>query len=125
MRDRFLARTQPPAQVCPGVWVRHPTISDVVDIEDREKTPGFIGWYLVRFMCWQDGSPVFAPDEEEHAGRVHAAIAQKVIEKVGQLMHSPPDFGEAGSAPSRLEIRPSAVSHRVTASDGLDDLGAP
>jgi len=122
MRERYLASSQPPAQAAPGVWVRHPTIGDLVEIDERQGKPGFLGWYLVRFMVHEDGSPVWAPDEQEKAERVHAAIAQAVLTAVGGLLSTPPDCGEASGARPRLEVRPAALSHRITASSGLDDL---
>jgi hypothetical protein len=122
MRDRYLASQQPPAEAAPGVWVRHPTVGDLVEIDDRQSKPGFIGWYLMRFMVTSEGSPIFAPDEQEKADRVHAAIATKVLEKVGQLMQSPPDLGEAGDARPRLEVRPDPDRSSRPSRHGLDRL---
>lgn len=108
MRQSYLASSQPPAEAAPGVWVRHPTVGDLVEIEDRQGKPGFIGWYMVRFMVREDGSPVWGPDELEQAERVHAAVGKAVIDKVGELLRSPPDCGQAGGARPGLEVRDAA-----------------
>lgn len=117
MRDGYLARSQPPAQACPGVWVRHPTVADLVALEAQQGKPDLVGWYLVRFMVTPEGAPIWAEDELDKAERVHAAIANAVIEKVGQLLSAPPDCGQAGGARSGLEVRDAAVDGRVAAGD--------
>lgn len=117
----MLASSQPPEEVLPGVFVRHPTIGDLVEVDERVGKPGFMGWYLVRFMVSADGSPIWAPDEQEKAERVHAAIAQRVIERVGELAKAPPDCGEASGARPRLEIRPAALDGAAAAGVGPDE----
>lgn len=117
----MLASSHPPEEVLPGVFVRHPTIGDLVEVDERVGKPGFIGWYLVRFMVSADGSPIWAPDEQEKAERVHAAIAQRVIERVGELAKSPPDCGQASSARPGLEVRPASVDGHAAAGVGSGD----
>lgn len=82
------------------VWLRCPTAKDAVESENKE-----VGWYLVRFLCNEDGSPLFREDEEAEAMRMPAWAATKVVEEVGKLMQPPPYSREASANASRVEAR--------------------
>jgi hypothetical protein len=67
------------------VWLRVPTAGDLIDAEGKS-----LDWYLLRFCCNEDGSPLFREDEKDEALRVPAWVATKVVEEVGKLMQPPP-----------------------------------
>jgi hypothetical protein len=82
------------------VWLRIPTAKDVLDLDGKNA-----GFYLVRFLCNEDGSPVFREDEEAEALRLPAWAATAVVEEVGKLMQAPPHHGEAAAHAPRHEAR--------------------
>ena len=82
------------------VWLRIPTAKDVLDLDGKNA-----GFYLVRFLCNEDGSPVFREDEEAEALRLPAWAATAVVEEVGKLMQPPPHHGEAAAHAPRHEAR--------------------
>ena len=82
------------------VWLRIPTAKDVLDLDGKNA-----GFYLVRFLCNEDGSPVFREDEEAEALRMPAWAATRVVEEVGKLMQAPPHHGEAPAHAPRHEAR--------------------
>ena len=82
------------------VWLRIPTAKDVLDLDGKNA-----GFYLVRFLCNEDGSPVFREDEEHEALRMPAWAATAVVEEVGKLMQPPPHSREASADASRVEAR--------------------
>lgn len=82
------------------VWLRIPTAKDVLDLEGKDA-----GFYLVRFLCNEDGSPMFREDEEAEALRIPAWIATAVVEEVGKLMQPPPYSREASAHAPRVEAR--------------------
>ena len=82
------------------VWLRCPTAKDAVESEGKD-----VGWYLVRFLCNRDGSPLFREDEEAEALRMPAWAATKVVEEVGKLMQPPPHSREAAPDAPRVEAR--------------------
>lgn len=82
------------------VWLRIPTAADVLDLDNKNA-----GFYLVRFLCNEDGSPVFREDEEAEALRMPAWAATAVVEEVGKLMQPPPYSREAPAHASRVEAR--------------------
>ena len=82
------------------VWLRIPTAKDVLDLDGKNA-----GFYLVRFLCNEDGSPVFREDEEAEALRLPAWAATAVVEEVGKLMQPPPYSREASAHASRVEAR--------------------
>ena len=82
------------------VWLRIPTAKDVLDLDGKNA-----GFYLVRFLCNEDGSPIFREDEEHEALRMPAWAATTVVEEVGKLMQPPPHSREASADASRVEAR--------------------
>ena len=82
------------------VWLRIPTAKDVLDLDGKNA-----GFYLVRFLCNEDGSPVFREDEEAEALRLPAWAVTAVVEEVGKLMQAPPHHGEAAAHAPRHEAR--------------------
>lgn len=81
------------------VWLRVPTAGDAVEAEGKE-----VGWYLVRFLCNEDGSPLFREDEQTEALRMPAWVATRVVEEVGKLMQPPPHAGEAAADAPRPAV---------------------
>jgi hypothetical protein len=94
-RTELLLSPSPQPLDLPGgrrLWVRVPTAGDVIEADGKG-----LGWQLVRWLCNEDGSPVFREGEEEQAERMPAWIATRVVEKAGQLMQAPPDSGQAAA----------------------------
>lgn len=115
-RELLHPRAPRPLELPPlgRAWVRIPTALDAVESEGKQ-----VGWYLVRFLSNEDGSPMFREDEQAEAMRMPAWAATRVVEEVGRLMQPPPHPGEAlAHAP-----RPQAGHH--AGGDGeADSVGA-
>lgn len=112
-RSDLLLSPSPQPLDLPGgrrLWVRVPTAADVVESEGKG-----VGWQLVRWLCNEDGSPMFREDEEDQAERMPAWIATKVVEKAGELMQPPPDSGQTAADASGPQ------AWQVSAGDGEDD----
>lgn len=103
LRQSLLSSRAPRPLDLPGIgraWLRVPTALDAVESDGKG-----VGWYLVRFICNEDCSPVFREDEQAEALRMPGWAATRVVEEVGRLMQAPHDSGEAAAAPPRLETR--------------------
>lgn len=103
MRQALLSLREPHPLELPQlgrVWLRVPTAKDAIDADGKGP-----GWYLARFLCNEDGSPLFRDDEEAEALRMPAWAATKVVEEVGQLMQAPPHRSEARPHAPRVEAR--------------------
>jgi hypothetical protein len=72
------------------LWIRVPTAGDAVESDGKG-----LGWSLVRFLCNEDGSPMFREDEEDMALRIPAWASTRIMEEVAALMRPPLDAGEA------------------------------
>jgi hypothetical protein len=93
MRQALLSSREPHPLELPQlgrVWLRVPLAGDAIEADGKD-----IGWYLVRFLCNRDGSPVFRADEESEALKMPAWAATRIVEEVGKLMQPPPHAGEA------------------------------
>ena len=113
MRNDLLSLREPHPLELPHlgrVWLRVPTAGDAVDADGQG-----IGWYLCRFLCNQDGSPVFRESEQDEALKMPAWAATRVVEEVGKLMQPPPHAGEA--APDA----PRVTAGQVCGGDGEAD----
>jgi hypothetical protein len=113
MRSQLLSFREPHPLELPQlgrVWLRVPTAKDVLDLEGKDA-----GFYLVRFLCDEDGSPMFREDETGDALRIPAWIATAVVEEVGKLMQPPPHSREAATHAPRIETR------QVVGGDGEAD----
>lgn len=110
--DLLLSPSPQPLDLPGGrrLWVRVPTAKDVVESEGKG-----VAWQLVRWLCNEDGSPMFREDEEDQAERMPAWIATKVVEKAGNLMEPPPDSGQASAD------APGPEARQVVAGDGEAD----
>lgn len=102
LRDRLtLLRAPRRIDLADGpAWLRVPTAGDAVEAEGKA-----VAWFLCRFLCNEDGSPVFREDEQALALKTCAYDATRIVEEVGRLMQSPPHAGEAAALPPRLETR--------------------
>lgn len=117
MRRELLHQRAPrPLELPPlgRAWVRIPTALDAVESEGKQ-----VGWYLVRFLCDEDGSPMFREDEQAEAMRMPAWAATRVVEEVGRLMQPPPHPGEALADAPRPQAR-----HDAGGDGEADSVGA-
>jgi hypothetical protein len=110
--DLLLSPSPQPLDLPGGrrLWVRTPTAKDLVDAENKA-----MPWHLVRFLCNEEGSPVFREDEEAEASRMPAWIATRVVEEVGKLMQPPPHASEAPADGPRV------AAWAVDGADGESD----
>lgn len=77
-----------PVQLEGTLYVARPTAGDLIAAEERKGDPNILLWYLVRFMVDENGRP-WIRDEDE-AKKVDAATAQRVVDKVTELVSKRP-----------------------------------